>query len=93
MKKTRVKLNILRLTFSTGSASRKTQSKEGEPKRLSFDCARTLDLGLSRKSPFSTDKSDCVRVALKPVFETHVHTNSMFAFLFCLFFRQVIAAF
>ena len=48
------------LTFSTGSPSRKNQSK-----KLFFDCARKPDLGFSRKRPFSTDKSDCVRNDLK----------------------------
>ena len=30
-----------------------------------FDCVRKPDLGFSRKRPFSTDKSDCVRNGLR----------------------------
>ena len=56
VKKTGVKL--FRLSFSTGSASRNSQSKKVEP---FFDCVRKPDLGFSRKRPFSTDKSDCIR--------------------------------
>ena len=48
--------------FSTGSPSRKTQSK-----KPFFDCVRKPDLGFSGKRPFSTDKSDCVRNALSPI--------------------------
>ena len=54
VEKTRVKL--FRLSFSTGSPSRKTQPKKVESKKLFFDCVRTPDLGLSRKRPFSADK-------------------------------------
>ena len=55
------------LTFSTGSPSRKTQSKKVESTKLFFDCVRKPDLGLSRKRPFSTEKSDCVRNCLSTV--------------------------
>ena len=51
-------------SFSTGSPSRKTQSKKVEPKKLFFDCVRKLGLGFSRKRPFSTGKADCVRNGL-----------------------------
>ena len=50
-----------RLSFSTGSASRNSQSKKVESKKPFIDCIRKPDLGLSRKRPFSTDKSDCIR--------------------------------
>ena len=51
---------------STGSATRNSQSKKVQLKKLSFDCVRKLDfLGFSRKKPFSTDKSDCIRNGLK----------------------------
>ena len=77
VKKTGVKLFRLsfRLTdpvekveFSTGSPSRKTQSKKVESKKPYFDCVRKPDLGFSRKRPFSTDKSDCIRNGLKVLF-------------------------
>ena len=48
------------MTFSTGSPSRRTQSKKVESKKLIFDFVRKPDLGFSRKKPFSTGKSDCV---------------------------------
>ena len=48
-------------SFSTGSASRDSQSKKVESKKPFVDCVRKLDLGFSRKRPFSTDKSDCIR--------------------------------
>ena len=51
-------------SFSTGSASRNSQSKKVESKKPFFDCVRKLDLGSSRKRPFSTDKSDCIRNGL-----------------------------
>ena len=48
-------------TLSTGPPSRKTQSK-----KLLFNRVRKPDLGFSRKRPFSTDKSDCVRTGPNP---------------------------
>ena len=52
--------------FSTGSASRRnSQSKKVESKKPFLDCARKPDLGFSRKRPFSTDKSDCIRNGLR----------------------------
>ena len=48
-------------SFSIGSASRNSPSKKVGSKKPFFDCVRKLDLGFSRKSPFSTDKSDRVR--------------------------------
>ena len=60
VKKTRVKR--FRLTFSTGSPTRKTQSKKVESKKLFFDCVRKPNLGFSRKKPFSTDESDWIRI-------------------------------
>ena len=47
-------------TFSTGGS----QSKKVESKKPFFDCVRKPDLGFSRKRPFSTDKSDCIRNGL-----------------------------
>ena len=57
--------------FSTGSPSRKTQSKKNESKKPFFDCVRKPDLGFSRKRPFSTDKSDCVRNGLTNMLSIH----------------------
>ena len=54
-------------TFSTGSASRNSQSKKVESKKPFFDCVRKPDLGFSRKRLFSTDKSDCIGNGLKSV--------------------------
>ena len=51
-------------TFLTGSASRISQSKKVESKKPFFDCVREVDLGFSRKRPFSTDKSDRIRNGL-----------------------------
>ena len=51
-------------SFSTGSSSRNSQSKKVASKKPLFDCVRKLDLGYSRKRPFSTDKSDCTRNGL-----------------------------
>ena len=49
-------------SLSTGSPSRKTQSKKVESKKPFFDyCVRKPYHGLCRKQPFSTDKSDCIR--------------------------------
>ena len=63
VQKTRVKL--FRLSFSTGSASRNSQSKKVESKKPLFDCVRKPDFGFSRKRPFSTDKSDWIRNGLE----------------------------
>ena len=52
-------------TFSTGSASRNSQSKKVESKKPFFDCVKKPDLGVSRKRPFSTEKSDCIRNGLR----------------------------
>ena len=52
-------------SFSTGSASRNSQSKKVESKKPFFDCVGKPNLGLSGKRPFSTDKSDCIRNGLK----------------------------
>ena len=60
--KTRVKL--FQLSFSTGSASRNSQSKKVESKKPFVDCVKKPDLGFSRKRPFSTDKSDRLRNGL-----------------------------
>ena len=51
-------------SFSTGSASRNSQSKKVESEKPFFDCVRKLELGFNRKRPFSTDKSDCIRNGL-----------------------------
>ena len=55
---------VEKVGFSTGSASRNSQSKKVESKKPFFGCIRKLDLGVSRKRPFSTDQSDCVRNGL-----------------------------
>ena len=52
-------------SFTTGSASRNSQSKKVESKKPFFDCVRRPDLGFSRKRPFSTDKSNCIRNGLR----------------------------
>ena len=52
-------------SFSIGSASRNSQSKKVESKKPFFDCVRKPDLGFSRKRPFPTDKSDCMRNGLR----------------------------
>ena len=62
VQKTRVK--PFRLSFSTGGSSRNSQSKKVESKKPFFDCVRKPDLGFSRKRPFSTDKSDRIRIGL-----------------------------
>ena len=46
----------------TGCASRIALSKKVESKKLFFDCVRKPDLGFSRNRPFSTDKSDRIRI-------------------------------
>ena len=51
-------------SFWTGAPSRKTQSTKVESKKRFFDCVRKPALGFSRKRPFSTDVSDCVRNGL-----------------------------
>ena len=55
-------------SFSTGSASRNSQSEKVESKKPFFDCVRKPDVGFSRKKPFSTDKSDCIRNGLTHLF-------------------------
>ena len=55
-------------SFSTGSASRNSQSKKVESKKLFYDCVRKPDSGFSPKRPFSTDKSDCIRNGLRVVY-------------------------
>ena len=61
VQKTRVKhfrlgvLTVYKFVFSTGSASRNSQSKKVKPKKLIFDCGRKLDLGFSQRRQFSTD--------------------------------------
>ena len=59
VKKTGVKL--FRLCFATDRPSRKV-----EPKKPFFYyvLVRKPDMGFSRKRPFSTDKSDCIRNGL-----------------------------
>ena len=60
-RKSRVfRLESKKSSFSTGSASRNSQSKKVESKKPVFDCVRKPDLGFSRKRPLSTDKSDCI---------------------------------
>ena len=49
-------------SFSTGSASRNSQSRKVESKKPYFDCVRNLELGFSRKRP--TDQSDCIKNGL-----------------------------
>ena len=56
---------VEKVEFSTGSASRNSQSKKVESKKAFCDCVRKPDLGFSRKRPFSTDKSDCMRNGLR----------------------------
>ena len=56
-------------SFSTGSASRNSWSKKVESKKPFFDCVRKPDLGFSRKRPFSTDKSNCIRNGLSCEFD------------------------
>ena len=73
VQKTRVQL--FRLSFSTGGFSRKSRVFRLDPpvgilsrKKLPFfDRVRKPDLGFSRKRPFSTDKSDCIRNGLRVV--------------------------
>ena len=62
VKKTGEKL--FRLNFSTDRSSRKSQVFRLDPPvgKLS---GRKLDLGISRKRPFSTNKSDCIRNGLR----------------------------
>ena len=71
VRKTRVK--FFRPSFSTGGCSRQSRvfrldqpvgifsRKKLSRKKPFFDCVRKLDLGFSRKRPFSPDKSDCIR--------------------------------
>ena len=63
----KIRVKLFRLSFSTGSASRKNPPKKVDSKKPFFDCVRKLDLGFSRKRPFSTDKSDCIRNGLRGV--------------------------
>ena len=68
-------VKLFRLSFSTDRSSRKsqvfrldppvgTQLEKVELKKPFFGCVRKPDLGFSRKRPFSTDKSDCIRNGL-----------------------------
>ena len=68
MRSVQTRVKLFRLSFSTGSASRNSQSKKVESKKPFFDCVRKLDLGFSRERPFSTDKSDCIRNGLTDAF-------------------------
>ena len=81
VQKTRVK--VFRLSFSTGSASRNSPSKKVEPKKPFFDCVRKPGLGFSRKRPFSTDKSDCIRNGL------HLFVSRVDFIVFVLFLEAV----
>ena len=68
---------LFRLSISTGGPGRKSRVFRLDPpvgilsrkklrsKKPFFDCVRKPDLGFSRKRPFSTDKSDCIRNVLK----------------------------
>ena len=73
------------LSFSTGSPSQKTQSKKVESKRPFLDCVWKPDLSFSRKRPFSTDKSDCIRIGLTHVLHIHVsHISYTYMSYTCL---------
>ena len=59
---------------STEFASRNSQSKNVESKKPFLDCVTKPDLGFSRKRPYSTGKSDCIRngfttVIVEPKYE------------------------
>ena len=60
------KIQSKKSSLTTRSASRNSQSKKVESKKPFSDCVRKPDLGFSRKRPFSTDKSDCIRNDLRP---------------------------
>ena len=73
VKKTCVKL--FRLSFLTDRSSRKSQvfrldppfvklSRKKMSRKALFRLCKTAHLGFSRKRPFSTDKSDCIRNGL-----------------------------
>ena len=47
-----------------------------ESKKPFFDCVRKLDMGFSRKRPFSTDKYDCIRSGLRGQNLTAVEGNA-----------------
>ena len=82
--KKRVRVKLFRLSFrlkdpvekveffDCGSASRNSQSKKVESKKPFFDCVRKTDSGFSRKRPFSTDKSDCLRNGQKKKRNMHI---------------------
>ena len=55
-------------SFSTGSASRNCQSKKVESTKPFFELCKKDRSGFSRKRPFLTDKSDCIRNGLKSQF-------------------------
>ena len=69
-------------SFFTGSAGRNSQSKNVESKKTFFDCVRKPDLGFSRKRPFSTDNSDCIRKGLR--LESGIKSR----YVFFVFFPQ-----
>ena len=60
------KSQVFRLDAPVGKLDRKTLSRKSQPfKSQSFyDFVREPDFGFSRKRPFSTDQSDCIRNGL-----------------------------
>ena len=70
-------------SFATGSASRNSQSKKIESNKPFFD-VRKLNLGFSRKRPFSTDKSDCIRNGLRTSAVSSTNFRSILIFASCV---------
>ena len=73
--KTNVKL--FRLEFFDWQIQSKKSVKQVESKELFFDCVRKPDFGVSRKKPFSTDKSDCVRNSLASESPSEVYSTRL----------------
>ena len=78
-------------SFSTGSASRNSQSKKVESKKPFFNSVRKPDLGFSRTRPFSTDKSDCIRNGLSIVSRVRRSTRRRVENSIIIYFRRKLS--
>ena len=85
-------ISLKKSISSTGCADRIARSTILGSKRHFFDCVRMHDLVFDRKSPFSTHRSDCIRIGqmvTTPDFGFDGVSSSLAEFMSFLFFFQL----